>query len=117
MQVATFIKLIKHLQSQHTTQAASATRKAGTAAVFRFVPLTEGKFGNLPCLSNDALLDWKDLQSSVNSQKWASEADVQLLFIKRSMRTADRHSGQVAFPGGKADPNETAYETAVRETE
>ena len=39
-----------------------------------------------------------------------------LLFIRRTEAVNDRHAGQVAFPGGRADePGETAVETALRE--
>ncbi len=41
----------------------------------------------------------------------------QLLFIRRAANDKDRHSGQVAFPGGRKDPDDTTpEETALRET-
>jgi len=39
----------------------------------------------------------------------------EVLFIKRSINERDRWSGQIAFPGGKGDDNESPLETAVRE--
>ncbi|KAJ2940430.1 hypothetical protein O0L34_g112 [Tuta absoluta] len=42
--------------------------------------------------------------------------EVHLLYTKRSMNLKN-HSGQVSFPGGKMDGNETVTETALRETE
>ena len=47
---------------------------------------------------------------------WHDEA-WQLLFIRRASNDKDRHSGQVAFPGGRKDPGDaSAEETALRET-
>lgn len=40
-----------------------------------------------------------------------------LLFIKRTRQPEDRHSGQIAFPGGRADQTDrTLLDTALRET-
>ena len=40
-----------------------------------------------------------------------------VLFIRRSKNEKDRHSGQVAFPGGSCDPSDNgAIDTALRET-
>jgi len=41
-----------------------------------------------------------------------------ILFIKRTQAENDRHSGQIAFPGGRADPSDTTLmNTALREAE
>ena len=41
-----------------------------------------------------------------------------MLFIKRTQIEKDRHSGQIAFPGGRADQHDSSLlETALRETE
>jgi len=41
-----------------------------------------------------------------------------LLFIRRARHAHDRHSGEVAFPGGRADPGDPhPVATALRETE
>ena len=41
-----------------------------------------------------------------------------ILFIVRATNPKDRHSGQVAFPGGRQDASDTSIEhTALRETE
>ncbi len=39
------------------------------------------------------------------------------VLLTRRADTLSRHTGQVAFPGGRADPGETAVETALREAE
>jgi 8-oxo-dGTP pyrophosphatase MutT (NUDIX family) len=44
------------------------------------------------------------------------EAGYSVLLTRRSDNLR-RHTGQVAFPGGRRDPGETAWETALREAE
>lgn len=39
------------------------------------------------------------------------------VLLTRRSDALTRHSGQIAFPGGRADPGETAVETALREAE
>ena len=46
----------------------------------------------------------------------ADGPDLLALLIQRAERRGDPWSGQVAFPGGRAEPGETLVETAVRET-
>ena len=46
----------------------------------------------------------------------AREGGLTLLLTQRASHLRS-HSGQVAFPGGKIDPGETAAETALREAE
>ena len=44
--------------------------------------------------------------------------DWHLLFIRRTINPRDPHSGQVAFPGGRAEPSDpTPTHTALREAE
>lgn len=41
-----------------------------------------------------------------------------LLFIRRTIISHDKHSGQVAFPGGRCDPSDlNAENTAIRESQ
>ena len=44
------------------------------------------------------------------------EAGLSVLLTRRA-DTLRRHTGQVAFPGGRSDPGETPWETALREAE
>jgi 8-oxo-dGTP pyrophosphatase MutT (NUDIX family) len=39
------------------------------------------------------------------------------VLLTRRAETLRRHSGQIAFPGGRADPGEPPWETALREAE
>lgn len=46
------------------------------------------------------------------------DGDWHLLFIRRAEHEADRHSGEVAFPGGQTEPEDAdAVATALREAE
>ena len=42
---------------------------------------------------------------------------LELLMVKRSFSALDKHSGQVALPGGKLEAGETSLEAGIRETE
>ena len=44
------------------------------------------------------------------------EREATILFTERATHLRD-HSGQIAFPGGKIDPDETPRDTALREAE
>ncbi len=47
-----------------------------------------------------------------------SELGWSLVYIRRTTKAEDRHSGQVAFPGGGADPMDSGpVETALREAQ
>jgi 8-oxo-dGTP pyrophosphatase MutT (NUDIX family) len=41
---------------------------------------------------------------------------LEILFIKRALSLKDKHSGQIAFPGGKLEPSENSLQAAIRET-
>jgi 8-oxo-dGTP pyrophosphatase MutT (NUDIX family) len=45
-----------------------------------------------------------------------AEAGIEVLFIRRAEHPQDPWSGQMAFPGGRAEPGEDLEATAVRET-
>ena len=39
----------------------------------------------------------------------------EILFLQRAFTEKDRHSGEICFPGGKCDNDETDYEAVIRE--
>jgi len=55
-------------------------------------------------------------QASVALILGQAGSDLELLFIRRAERPDDPWSGQVAFPGGRAELGEGPLDTAVRET-
>ena len=55
-------------------------------------------------------------QASVALILSAAGSDLEALFIRRAEREEDPWSGQIAFPGGRAEPGESPFDTAVRET-
>lgn len=41
---------------------------------------------------------------------------LEILFVKRAVSEVDKHSGQIAFPGGRLEKGENSLEAAIRET-
>jgi len=52
-----------------------------------------------------------------NWNKFDEGGQLEILFLRRVFRYTDNWSGHICFPGGHQNPNETDFETAVRETE
>lgn len=46
-----------------------------------------------------------------------SKKILEILYTQRIVNIKDRHSGQVCFPGGKLDENESDFEGGIREVE
>lgn len=86
-------------------------RKASVAAIFRVVPL-----GSSVSLKGVNRGDMAAVKEAFDHHLLSDQVEVQLLFIKRSENPRDRHSGQVALPGGKLEPGETPLQAAIRET-
>lgn len=61
--------------------------------------------------------DWPAWRAAVLVPFIREADDWHLLFIRRAERAGDEHSGQVAFPGGRAEPCDSgALACALRET-
>ncbi len=84
-----------------------ATNLPGATAHIKMAP-----FGDLERLNNNI--------PRLNSKKSAVlillTDNMDVLFTLRSNKLR-KHSGQISFPGGRQDPNETDEQTALRETE
>lgn len=80
---------------------------------FKFeVTSDEGLFKNSDLAESSALK-----QAAVLVPLVRFDNEWHLLFIVRATNPADRHSGQVAFPGGRQDSSDASLEhTALRET-
>ena len=67
-----------------------------------------------PARASDDTLAWTPAAVLVGLVE--REAGLSVLLTRRA-DTLRRHTGQVAFPGGRCDPGETPWETALREAQ
>lgn len=58
----------------------------------------------------------QDRQAAVSIILCETDGELDVLFIRRATHPDDPWSGQMAFPGGRAERGETMGETSVRET-
>lgn len=82
----------------------------GLISHLKMTPLNEGKPIRKIVPNPDARV------SSVMLLLTESNESIEVLFTLRS-RHLGSHSGQISFPGGMTEPNETPVETALREVE
>ncbi|ORZ13977.1 NUDIX hydrolase domain-like protein [Absidia repens] len=97
----------------------SHPRRAGVAAILRWNidgEQSDELLSTLPTPLTSTLSQDSTLTSFIN-QMDSVPGELELLFIQRAKRPGDLWSGQVAFPGGKNEENETDMETAMREVE
>lgn len=53
--------------------------------------------------------------SSLASQPWTADSQLELVFMQRAKNPNDRWSGQMSFPGGRQEKGETDEQTVIRE--
>lgn len=114
--------LCKELQSNelkfYKNNIQNKIRQASVGVIFRFskeIPIIE----NLP-LNDNLLMDsnsFSQILELIKSSKIYNKNEniFQILFIQRASNKNDRWSGQLAFPGGKCDGEETDFEAIKRE--
>ncbi|KAI9031273.1 hypothetical protein DFJ74DRAFT_429060 [Hyaloraphidium curvatum] len=100
--------LVSHLRSLPVVRfpsTAPGDRRASVAAVLRVQPRP-----------NSSARPVKDVESFL-AEDWVRSGTCQLLFVQRALNPRDPWSGDVAFPGGKRDPeDESDQVVAERET-
>ena len=112
-------RLLEAMQRTNSTHGTASVRKASVAAIFRLAHPHAYVFPHIPptapVKSVESLMHYFNGED-YSGQGWTENAQLQLLFIKRSVTPLDQHSGQIALPGGKKEAGETDYQCAVRET-
>ena len=100
-------------------------RQASVALIFRISPdflEIPSKTSNFS-LPQELFLNYMNFQeilskilASIDKEKPVSQGNIfEILFIQRSINKKDRHSGQLALPGGKCDNDESDLEAVIRE--
>lgn len=89
-----------------------ATRRASIAIILRVVGLPDEAYP-----PTGRVMTWEAF-SRTGAGRHSDPSNTEMLFIKRATRAGDAWSGNVAFPGGKQDPEDggDALATALRET-
>mmetsp|Transcript_59829 Transcript_59829/g.68044 ORF Transcript_59829/g.68044 Transcript_59829/m.68044 type:complete len:352 (-) Transcript_59829:192-1247(-) len=94
---------------------------ACTAAIFRLQPHQKDHelvAATRPMQLADPLhAKPEEVVTHFRNEPWIPDAQLQLLYLIRSEREKDRHSGQIGFPGGHHDnEDQSLYDTVCRET-
>lgn len=125
-QIFTLVELARTLQEMNPPpfRNSEKIRQASVALIFRFAPdviplLSPHGFA---LITNETLsLKYKSLDKIMKSLfvgeniKEIKGNLFEILFIQRAFNKKDRHSGQIAFPGGKCDGSETDMDAVIRE--
>lgn len=112
-------RMLEALQRTNSYEGMTHSAKASVAAVFRLAHPHAYMYSHVP--PSECINSVEDLMryfegNNHTEQHWTEDAQLQLLFMKRSVTPLDRHSGQIAFPGGKKEKNESQLQCAIRET-
>lgn len=110
------VELIKH-QYPHVPNPPGCEKRASVALIIRVRPTFPDRASFEPAkCGRGAGLDLQRLENFID-QEWVQRGEPEVLFIKRAARQGDRWTSQVAFPGGRRDPEDhDDCATSVRET-
>ena len=103
-------------------QNTKQTRQAAVVMLFRFNPKLFERGKVLKHTEYDltkkksGFLNLVTINNEIKPRSEVVEG-LEVMFIVRATHPKDRHSGQIAFPGGKCDGDENDFVTAIREVE
>lgn len=86
-------------------------KKYQSAAVACIIRIKQQQQENQNQNQNEVFLSLNEIYNNYNEEK----NEIEMLFIKRTSRGGDRWSGDVAFPGGFLDINESDKQGVIRE--
>ena len=102
--------------SPHVPNPVGCTKRASVALVIRVRPPPQQRATYNPERCTKAL-PFDESLTRFFGQEWVQRSEPEVLFIKRAARVGDRWTGQIAFPGGKKDPQDADDAAAsIRET-
>jgi 8-oxo-dGTP pyrophosphatase MutT (NUDIX family) len=91
-------------------------RRASVALIIRIQPHYKHYPRSWDSVNDSALAEPERLDAFF-AQSWVQHGDPEILFIKRAQNKRDKWSGNIAFPGGRRDPDDANdCAAAVRET-
>ena len=125
-QIFTLVELARTLQEMNPPpfRNSDRIRQASVALIFRFAPNVIPLLSphGFDLITNETLsLKYKSLDKIMKSLFVGEKIKeikgnlFEILFIQRAYNKKDRHSGQIAFPGGKCDGSETDMDAVIRE--
>jgi 8-oxo-dGTP pyrophosphatase MutT (NUDIX family) len=92
-------------------------RRASVALIIRIQPHSKHYPPKEWGSTQDSTLAATERLDTFFSQDWVKYGDPEILFIKRAQNKLDKWSGNIAFPGGRRDPDDADdCAAAIRET-